>query len=289
MRRFLQVTIVTMGSSFVLVPSALAVQAPDAIDFAGTIDRRILVDVDDDDPLRLSPTQPAAISVEVTNKGSTAIRVDRIRLEGRVLGLAFMVYTTDVGMDIEPGDTGTREYQLNLRDLDGEATGTIPASLILLDSEGHDIGRIPFPVEIDGSMRSVYGIFGLAVAGMTVVLLVAALWRLSTGRLPLNRWRRAMTFAAPGLGVGFVLTFTLSALNLVVADAGAWLLTLALGGGIGFAAGYLTPTPDSPVSDGHDWDDRTGLQDQQDQQDELAKTEGERSSEATGRRRADAQ
>jgi hypothetical protein len=186
-------------------------------------------------------------------------------------------------------------YTLNLRDLDGEATGTIPASLILLDAENDDIGRIAFPVEIDGSMRSVYGLFGLAVAGITLVLLVSALWRLSTGRLPLNRWRRAMTFAAPGLGVGFVLTFTLSALNLVVASAGAWLLTLALGGGIGFVAGYLTPTPDRPSAPGddHDWDDRTDLQHQQDEQDALVAPEdagsGESSDEPTGRRRADAQ
>jgi hypothetical protein len=55
-----------------------------------------------------------------------------------------------------------------------------------------------------------------------------------------------MTFAGPGLGVGFVLTFTLSALRLLVASPAAWTLLILLGGIAGFAAGYFSPTPEGP-------------------------------------------
>jgi hypothetical protein len=83
----------------------------------------------------------------------------------------------------------------------------------------------------------------MAIGALTLVLLAGVLWRLATGRLSPNRWRRALAFAAPGLGLGFLVTFTLSALRIALPEAGLW-APLVLGGGIiGFIAGYLSPTP----------------------------------------------
>lgn len=85
--------------------------------------------------------------------------------------------------------------------------------------------------------------FGLAVAGLTALLLAAALIRLAARRLPANRWNRATRFGVPGLGVGLTLTFTISALRIASPSPGVWLTLVVLGGVIGFVFGFLTPGP----------------------------------------------
>jgi hypothetical protein len=92
-------------------------------------------------------------------------------------------------------------------------------------------------------------LFGLAVGCVALLLLGVALWRLATGRLHPNRWRRGLTLAIPGLGLGFLLTFSLSALRVVPPHAALWSTLLMVGAAVGFAAGYLSPTPVGDVDE----------------------------------------
>lgn len=193
------------------------------------------------DPVLLDPEQPTVVSVSVT-AGEEPVNVSRVRVEGRVLGLAFFVYTTRVDLRAAPGSTDSRQFTLDLLDLQGQATGLVPGRVVLLDGRD-EVDSAGFSTRVEGSLRSVYGTFGLAVGAVTVVLLWAALWSLARGRLSQNRWRRGTAFAVPGVGLGLTLTFTVSALAWVMPSATTWLTLLLLCGGVGFAAGYASPTP----------------------------------------------
>lgn len=202
-------------------------------------------------PLELAPHNATPATLTVRNSSDNPVVIRSIRLEGRILGLAFFVYTNRLDITLAGGDEAERRFELELADLDGQATGLIPARAILLGTDGEEIASRDFTVDVSGTLWSVYGVFGIAVAAITLVLLVAALVALAAGRLSNNRWQRATAFLAPGLGIGFILTFTLSAMSLLVPSPGAWVLFILTGGALGFAAGYLTPSPDlAATSDG---------------------------------------
>jgi hypothetical protein len=239
----LMVTLFGTAALVAAAPSAGAASTP-RLSWTMTVNGRDIGAADANKPLRLTPRTSPTIALQVTNLGSAPVRVRAARLEGRVLGLPFYSFTTRVDMQIAPGASDERRFSIDLLDLDGQATGLIPSRASLLDNDGNAIVSRSFAVDVRGSLGSVYGTFGLAVAAITLLLLVNALWRLLTGRLHPNRWRRGMTWAAPGLGVGFTLTFTLSALRLMVPGAGVWAALVILGGAIGFLIGYLTPTPE---------------------------------------------
>ena len=95
---------------------------------------------------------------------------------------------------------------MNTIDLNGQTAGLLPARAVLYDTDGAAVASRAFVVDVRGRLRSVYGMFGIAVTAITLLLLGSALWRLRQTQLPHKRWRRAIAFALPGLGVGFVLT-----------------------------------------------------------------------------------
>jgi len=113
----------------------------------------------------------------------------------------------------------------------------------VLDGQHDVLAQQTGVVDVRGSLRSVYGLFGLGVAFLTVLSLVGALMGLARQRLPDNRWRRGLRFLTPGLGFGLVINFTLSALRVFVPDTGRWLVIVAACALISFALGYLTPDP----------------------------------------------
>jgi hypothetical protein len=136
----------------------------------------------------------------------------------------------------------------------------IPATLSLLDSERQPLRTHDFAVDVQGSLRSVYGVFGLAVCASTVVLASVLVLQLASNRLPANRWNRATRFAVPGLGIGLTLTVTLSVLHLVTPSATAWVTLVVGSAGVAFLVGYLTPTPESvDTQDGEDEEDEGDL------------------------------
>ena len=107
--------------------------------------------------------------------------------------------------------------------------------------------------DINGSLISVYGLFGLGILVLTVLALIEVLLALADGRLPVNRWRRGIRFMVPSLGIGGVLVFTLSAFGKWLPSNGHWFTILAIFAVAGFAVlGYLTPTPLVPGEEDED-------------------------------------
>lgn len=207
-------------------------------------------------PIRLSPDDEATLAVDVTNGTGRPLDIRTIRLEGQVLGLTFFAYDTAVGLVVAPGATGSRRFLLDLGGLDGQATGLIPGAVKLLDGDRRVVGEEGGVLDVRGSLGSVYGIFGVSVAFLTVLSFLGALIGLARHRLPPNRWRRGLRFLTPGLGLGLLLNFTLSATRVFVPTPGRWLTIVVVSAAVFFGLGYLTPAPDA----GDDDDDADELE-----------------------------
>lgn len=238
-----------VGAALVVaVPTLIAAGAPAGaaatVTLQATIDGNAVGASSDTHPIKLSPKTPPTLAVEVTNAGSQPVNVRTVRLEGRVMGLTFFAYDTAVGMTVAPGATESRTFQLDLAGLDGQATGLIPGSVKILDQSRHELAGQSMVVDVRGSLRSVYGLFGLAVLALTIVSFVGAVLAMARHRLSPNRWRRALRFLTPGLGLGLVIVFSLSAFRVWAPQPSKWLPIVIVAAALLFAAGYLSPTPD---------------------------------------------
>lgn len=238
-------TIAALLAGFWVSSSSPAAHGASAsrVNLSAWLDRRPVQTGIEGRPIRLDPSKTALVRVRVANRSSRPITVKAVRLEGRVMGLAFFAYDTSVGMRLAPNSSQERTFELDLVGLRGQATGLIPSAVKILDQDRTPIDAVGFTADIRGSLRSVYGGFGLTIAALTIVSFLDALMRLARHLLSQNRWRRALRFATPGVGVGLVIIFTLSALRVLAPTAGRWVPILTGSTLIFFAMGYLTPTP----------------------------------------------
>lgn len=226
-----------------------------SVDLQAEISGQDLSRANSNRPAELTPDEPVDVHLVVTNSGSEPVVVRSVRLEGSVLGLTFFNFETVVGLEVAPGAVEERTYPLDLVGLEGQATGLIPAELQLLDQDRSVLASEGFVADVRGSFRSVYALFGLAVAAFTALTLAACCVALARHRLSPNRFRRGLQFMVPGLGLGLTATFTLSALRVVAPGAGLWLpLTLGCGAAL-FAVGYLSPGPDDEDDEYDEEDD----------------------------------
>jgi hypothetical protein len=230
------------------VPAAAADRLPDGVVWTATVNDRNVEGTSSDDPVRLDPGRPADVVVRFENLSDETVEIPFVRLEGEVLQLPLYSYMTQVALTLPPGATDQRSFSIPLVGLGAQASGLIPSRISLLDDpspdgEAVEISGIDLVVDVRGNATSVYGVFGAAIGALTLMLLAGGLLRLATGRLPVNRWRRALLFAAPGLGLGFLMTFTLSALRVATPEGSLWTSLVLGGGALGFLAGYLSPTP----------------------------------------------
>lgn len=219
------------------------------VEWQAQIDGHDVARADGNDPIELRAGQEARVSVSVTNRSPRPLSIRSVRLQGRVLGMAFFTFSTRIDLDVPAGATADRVIQLDLSDLGEQAVGLIPAQLALIGSDRSLIDERNLATQIDGSLASAYGIFGLAVAAITLVLLIGLGLEIARHRLPYNRWRRAVRFLSPGLGIGLTATFTVSATGVLLPGAEVW-VPLVLGCGLAaFVIGYLTPRPDDDPDD----------------------------------------
>jgi len=100
-----------------------------------------------------------------------------------------------------------------------------------------------FAADIDGSLMSIYGTFAILVLAITGVLVAGILVRLAAHRLSPNRWSRGVRFGTAGVGIGLSLTFSLSALRLLLPEASRWLPLVLVSAGVLSIVGYFTPSP----------------------------------------------
>jgi len=195
-------------------------------------------------PVKLFPRERSILTINVTNNGLAPIDIQEVRLEGQVIGLTFFAYDTAVSIPVAPGATASQRLVLDLSGLSGQATGLIPGAVQVLDGQHHVLAQQDGVVDVRGSLRSVYGLFGLGVAFLTVLSFLGALVGLARHRLQANRWRRGLRFLTPGIGLGLVANFTLSATRVFVPAIGRWVTITFLCAVVFFGLGYLTPTPD---------------------------------------------
>ncbi len=269
----LVVLLLTTGSG-----SAVRAGEPDLPDSSGEITWSAFVNGHDvessdaNDPARLFPRAGAELMVNVQNDTDRDLHIRTVDLDGQVLGLTFFRYSTRVDLRVRPGMTGSRTFSLDLDDLGKQATGLIPARLALVGSEREALAERPLTVDVEGTLTSVYGVFGLVVAAATAVSTAFLLFRLATSRLPINRWRRATLFGAVGVGLGLTATFTLSALSLRAPEATTW-VTLVVVCTVGaLALGYLSPTPSRSDDDELD-DDEFGRRETDDLSEDIDERE----------------
>jgi hypothetical protein len=223
-------------------------EPPVGLTWRATIDGRDAASATANDPIALPAGRDLDVNLSVENLGTEPMTVRGLRLEGRVIGMSFFSFTSQIDLTVAPGGSETRAIALDLGELGDQAVGLIPARLSLLAPDRTVIDDVPVATDVRGSLWSAYGLFGLAVGAVTLVLLVGLALEIAARRLPPNRWRRAVRFLAPGLGIGLVATFTLSATRLLLPGATVW-VPLVLGcGAVAFVIGYLTPAPP-------DWDE----------------------------------
>lgn len=222
-----------------LVPTAAA--DPPGLTWSISIDDRDLDSVSHSDPLLLGTSDSARVRLDLDNRGPSQLLVRSIRIEGKVIGMAFFSYTTRLDIVLPPGQRTERRFDIDISDLRSQATGLLPTSVIMISPDRETVVERDFAVDVRGSVASVYGAFGLIMAGITAVVLVGLLLSIWRRQLPSNRWQRGARFLPSGLGIGLVVTFTLSATRLLVPSAFWWLPILLLFGGFSFLIGYLLP------------------------------------------------
>ena len=226
---------------FVVVPAQSASADPPGLDWTISIDGRDLDTVTRTDPLQLGTSDSARVQLDLNNGTGEEVQIRSVRIEGQVIGMTFFSYTTRLDIVVPAGQQTQRRFDIDISDLSRQATGLLPTSAVLIGPDRKTVAEKGFPVDVRGSAVSIYGVFGLVMAGITAVVLVGLWLAIRRRQLPANRWQRGLRFLPSGLGIGVVLTFTLSALRLLVPNAWWWLPILLLFGGGAFLLGYFLP------------------------------------------------
>ena len=233
-----------IGLVALLIGAGGKARAAGAVTVTASVDGQQLGPSSQNQPVKLFPRQQSILAVRVKNNGSATVEVRTVQLEGQVIGLTFFAYDASVSFSVAPGTSASQSLVIDLSGLAGQATGLIPGTVKVLDANHEVLAQQDGVTDVRGSLRSVYGLFGLGIAFLTAMSFAGALIGLARHRLPVNRWRRGLRFLTPGLGLGLVVNFTLSATRVFVPGIGRWLTITALCAVIFFALGYLTPTPD---------------------------------------------
>jgi hypothetical protein len=191
----------------------------------------------------IDPGKPVELSVKAINNGDSPLRVRSVRVSGIALALTFFAYDTTVPFDVPAGDTVTRTLVLDFADLDGQAIGLLPTTVEVVGAQRELLGSASTVSDVNGSLWSVYGAFGIVLLALTALAWATSLLALARHKLSPNRWRRALRFLPAGVGTGLVAVVTLSVLRLVP-PAPAIEIPVVLGtAAIGLVLGYLTPHP----------------------------------------------
>ncbi|MCL9762190.1 hypothetical protein [Frankia sp. AiPa1] len=198
------------------------------------------------DDLVLNAGTVARIVVGVKNLSRVAVPVDSVRLSGTVLGLTFFDYDTRLRTTVPASGSANWTVDLDIRDLDGRATGLVPVEVALRDADLHTVARQTGDANVHGSLFSIYGLFGVGLLVLMGLLWAVALLPLGRHAAPATWWLRGVRFVPAGCGVGLFGVFALSATRLLspttMVDIVLTLVTTA----VCFAVGALMPWLNSP-------------------------------------------
>ncbi|WP_342752321.1 hypothetical protein [Actinokineospora auranticolor] len=222
---------------------AVAQEVGDSLRVTVTLDGQDITDR----TVTLDPGKPAELSVTAENRGPTAQKVRLIRISGVALALTFFAYDTNLPFEVPSGGRVVRTFPLDVRDLDGQATGLLPTSVELLAEDRTVLGGVDTIADVRGTVWSVYGLFGLLMLALTAAIWATVLFALARHRLSPNRFRRALRFLPAGLGTGLVAVVTLSVLRLVPPVALVEIPIVLGAAAIAMVLGFLTPHPVPPL------------------------------------------
>ena len=247
-RRTRSAIIAVLAATFVL--GACGADSSDVIEIDASIDGIPLDAADASDPLPLS-TEESELVMVMTNTSDDPQAVRYLRLEGEMVGLTFLTYTTRVAVELEPGEQRSVTVPLDFFDIDSQAHGYLRAKLALY-APGTDrelLGTEEFAVDVRGSITSTMALFALLLLAVTAMSLFVNLTGLARRTLPPNRFRRGLRFAASGLGIGLLLTVAFSVLRVFPLPSVAWWPLIVIPTAIGFGAGYLAPGADEGIDE----------------------------------------
>jgi hypothetical protein len=196
---------------------------------------------DSADPVVLDPKHSSVVHVEVNNDTNVPTSVHTLRLNGTVAGLDFFAFETTLPIDVAPHADEVRDIPLDLAALDGQAVGLLPATFQVLDANRHVIASDDGVVDVRGSIASVYGVWGIVAAILTAIQLAQLSVALANHRLPRNRWRRALRFAALGASFGTLIVFALSAARVMAPYATVWAPVVGGTALVLFTIGWFSP------------------------------------------------
>ncbi|SDM72728.1 hypothetical protein [Allokutzneria albata] len=191
----------------------------------------------------IDPAKPVELTVTASNRGDAPLRVRSVRVKGVALALTFFAYDTTFPFDVPAGESVTRTLVLDFADLAGQAIGLLPTTVEVVGAGRETLGAVNLVSEVNGSLWSVYGAFGIALLVLTALAWATALLALARHKLSPNRWRRALRFLPAGVGTGLVAVVTLSVLRLVPPEPSIEIPVVLGAAVIGLLLGYLTPHP----------------------------------------------
>ncbi|MFI9505018.1 hypothetical protein [Nocardia sp. NPDC052566] len=229
-----------------------AAARPEGVDMVASIDGVDIANTTAGAPLRLDPGRTVQVLIDLTNNTGAPVQIRHVDLTGRVLGLEFFSYSTAVELTVAPGKPESLRYRLDLSGLDGQATGLIGSELAVVGADRQAIAATPLVADVRGSLRSVYGLFGIVLAVLTVFAIVDAALSIARHRLSANRWARGVRLLAPGIGIGLVFAFTASVARWWVPETGLWLSFAGVTAAVAFLLGYASPTPASELDEPED-------------------------------------
>ncbi|MDQ3578467.1 MAG: hypothetical protein M3443_12910, partial [Actinomycetota bacterium] len=207
MGRLRTATVALVAATLVFgAPPAAAQDTDDPLRMTVTLDGRDITDR----TVVLDPDEPVELSITVVNIGSEPRAVQQVRVSGVALALTFFAYDTTLPFEVPGLGRTTRSFPLDMHDLDGQAIGLLPTTVELLDDDRDVLGGVDTVADVRGSFWSVYGVFGVAMLGLTIIAWLSVLLAVARHRLPRNRVRRALRFLPAGLGTGIVTVLTLS-------------------------------------------------------------------------------
>lgn len=194
-------------------------------------------------PIVLGDDREVDLAVQVTNDSDQDVAVRRVRLEGIALGVTFLAYDTVAPVVVPAGGSEVVRIVLPLDELPEQAVGLIPAAVAIVNDDGRRVADQSFVVDVQGTMGSTFGTFGLVIAAFTAVSLAVNGWLVARRRLPPSRFARGLRFAVSGAGIGLTVAFTFSAVRWLPPYQGVWQVLVVVPALVGFALGFVSPGP----------------------------------------------
>ncbi|KQC36177.1 hypothetical protein UK82_22135 [Frankia sp. ACN1ag] len=183
----------------------------------------------------------ARVVVGVQNLSRSDVDVDSVRLSGAVLGLTFFDYDTRVRTTVPARGSANWTVDLDIRDLDGRATGLMPVEVALRDTDLHTVAKATGTASVHGSLLSIYGLFGLGLLVLMGLLWAVALLPLGRHAAPATWWQRGLRFLPAGCAVGLFGVFALSATRLLSPTTAVDVSLTIISAAACFAVGALLP------------------------------------------------